>query len=98
MNSIARETKREPKQRSLVMTRKRSYQTGSVKRHNGVWTRRYRELNHRTGKYVNKREQLGEFKSVPAARRAAAPIMARVNEHNNSDKPLEALPLTFRQF
>ncbi|MFL6213613.1 MAG: tyrosine recombinase XerC [Blastocatellia bacterium] len=81
------------------MTRKRkSYQRGNVALHFGVWTLRYRELDHRTGKWLIKRERLGKFKNKKAALRAAEPIMARVNEHNNSDRPPEALHLTFRQF
>ena len=81
------------------MTRKRkSYQRGAVLLKGGYWTLRYRELDYRTGKWINKRERLGKFKTKAAARRAAEPIMARINERNNSDKPPEAEHLTFKQF
>lgn len=81
------------------MTRKRkSYQRGAIMLKGGYWTLRYRELDHRTGKWINKRERLGKFKNKTAAHRAAEPIMAQVNERNNSDKPPEVQPLTFRQF
>src|ERR1051325_11486090 len=100
MNRVAAEIERGPKEgRPFLMTRKRkSYQRGNVALHFGVWTLRYRELDHRRGKWLSKRERLGKFKNKTAARRAAEPIMARVNEHNNSDKPPEALHLTFRWF
>jgi integrase len=100
MNSIAAETERGPKERRFLMTRRRkSYQRGSViekPKRSGLYSLRYREFNHRTGKWTNKRERLGEFKTKTAARRAAEPIMARVNAHNNGDKP--AGDFTFRQF
>lgn len=100
MNSISAKTERGPKERkTLLMTRKRkSYQRGNVALHYGVWTLRYRELDHRTGNWLIKRQRLGKFKNKTAAHRAAEPIMARVNEHNNSDKPPEVQHLTFRQF
>ena len=53
------------------MTRKKSYQKGNVQLHNGVWTLRYREIDHRTGKRITKRERLGIFKNKKAALRAA---------------------------
>jgi integrase len=80
------------------MTRKKSYQKGNVQLHNNVWTLRYREIDHRTGKWDTKRERLGIFKNKKAALQAAEPVMAQVNERNNSDKPPEAEHLTFRQF
>jgi hypothetical protein len=41
----------------------------------------------------------GRFKSNKAASKAAEPIMARVNERDNSDKPPEIYSdLTFKQF
>lgn len=100
MNSIAAKTERGPKERKpLLMTRKRkSYQRGNVALHFGAWTLRYRELDHRTGRWKVKRERLGKFKNKTAALRAAEPIMAQVNERNNSDKPPEVQHLTFRQF
>jgi hypothetical protein len=81
------------------VTRKRkSYQCGALLLKGGYWTLRYRELDHRTGKWINKRERLGKFKNKTAARRAAEPTMAQVNERDNSDKPPEVQHLTFRQF
>ena len=41
------------------MTRRKSYQKGNVQLHFGVWTLRYREIDHRTGKWSTKRERLG---------------------------------------
>lgn len=82
------------------MTRKRkSYQHGNVQLKNGIWTLRYRELDHRTRKSITKRERLGKFKTKREAQRAAEPIMARVNERNNTDKPLKVQEaVTFKRF
>lgn len=82
------------------MTRRRkTYQTGNVQLKNGIWTLRYRELDHRTRQWITKRERLGKFKTKREAQRAAEPIMARVNERNNSDKPLKVQePVTFKRF
>lgn len=82
------------------MTRKRkTYQSGNVQLKNGVWTLRYRELDHRTRKWITKRERLGKFKTKREAQRATEPIMARVNERNNTDKPLKVQePVTFERF
>lgn len=84
------------------MARKRSYQKGNVEMHNGQWTLRYREWNYRTRQWEQKRVRLeGDYKTEKAARSAADPIMARVNEHNNAAKAPEKEPedrITFRQF
>src|SRR5262245_22093347 len=75
-------------ERRLCMARKRkSYQRGSVRLHNGKWTLRYREEG------TIKRVMLGEFKSEKQARREADRIMATVNVTNG--KPLQ---MTFKQF
>jgi integrase len=101
MSRVAAEIKRGPQQGEiLVMVRKRkTYQYGNVQLKNDIWTLRYRELDHRTRKWITKRERLGKFKSKREAQRAAEPIMARVNERNNSDKPLKIQePVTFKRF
>jgi Site-specific recombinase XerD len=101
MSRVIVETERGPKERRiLLMTRKnRSYQRGNVSLHNGVWTLRYRERNRATGKWTTRRERLGEFKHKAAARKAAEPIMARVNECNNTDEPILIVRrMTFKQF
>lgn len=85
-------------QERILMTRRTSYQRGNVQLHNGEWTLRYREFNHAKREWTTKREKLGKFRDKKAARRAAEPIMVRVNERNNSSKPSEVLDITFRQF
>lgn len=81
------------------MTHRKTYQRGNVELRNGQWSLRYRELDHATGRYILKREALGKFKNKKAALKASEPIMVRVNERNNSDKPLEThLEVTFKQF
>lgn len=81
------------------MTRKRSYQQGSGKLHNGQWSVRYREFGYASRTWVMKREGLGKLKDKKAARKAAEPIMARVNERNNCANPkLPLVPITFREF
>jgi integrase len=81
------------------MTRRKSYQKGNVQFHNGQWTLRYRELDHSTSKWSLKREVLGEFKNKKAAFKAAEPIMARVNERNNSTAPHKLYAeITFKDF
>lgn len=82
------------------MARRRSYQKGNVQPRAGGWTLRYREFNQATRKWITRREKLGVFKSKKAALRAAEPIMVRVNEQNNSDKPPPQLrsDITFSQF
>jgi integrase len=101
VDSLAMETKHEPQQRKrFVMARKKSYQRGSVKKHNGQWTLRYRELDHASGKWINKREILGDFKSEKEARRLVADaIMVGVNERNSHAKSCKAhSEITFREF
>lgn len=98
MSRVAARTQRGSQER-ILMTRRTSYQRGNVQLHNGEWTLRYREYNHATRKWTTKREKLGKFRDKKAARRAAEPIMVRVNERNNSDRPPEkVVDLTFRQF
>jgi integrase len=100
MNRVATETERGHNKEILVMTRNRkTYQSGNVQLKNSTWTLRYRELDHRTHKWKTKRERLGKFKTKREAQRAAEPIMARVNERNNSNKPLKVQePVTFKRF
>ena len=84
------------------MTRKRSYQKGSVAekpRNSGQWTLRFREFDHTTRRWVMKREVLGQFKSKKAALKASEPIMARINERNNCPSPRALYSdLTFKEF
>lgn len=81
------------------MARKKSYQKGSVRLHRDQWTLRYREFDHSSRRWINKRELLGTFKDKKTALRAAEPIMARVNERNNSaPKPAKQAEITFREF
>ncbi|MEN3334193.1 MAG: integrase [Blastocatellia bacterium] len=81
------------------MARKRkTYQRGVVEQKGSYWTLRFRELDHRTGKWSMKRERLGVFKNKTAARRAAEPRMAKINDWNNADRPPEVQQITFRTF
>ena len=99
MNSIAAETERGPEERIPMTRRNKSYQRGTVRQKNGVWTLRYRERNRATGKWKTQRVRLGEFKNQSAALRAAEPIMAQANERNNSTKPVRSLKrFTLQQF
>lgn len=100
MNRVAAQRESEPQQRrDFVMARRKSYQRGNVQFHNGVWTLRYREFDYATRTWITRRERLGTFKTKKEARRAAEPIMARVNKRNNSDKPSKVQSdMTFKQF
>ena len=81
------------------MTRRRSYQKGSVELHNGQWTVRYREFNHTTRKWNLKRDPLGRCKDKKAAMKAAEPIMVQVNERNNCQQPQKIhAGITFERF
>lgn len=80
------------------MTRRKNEQKGSVRLHYGVWTLRYRELDHATGVWNFCRVNLGKLKDKKAALRAAAPIMARVNERNNSEPQKLYAEITFKEF
>lgn len=80
------------------MTRRKTYQVGSVKLHNGKWTLRYRELDHAQGKWKTRRIVLGKFKDRKDALKAAAPIMAQVNERNNAGPQFVREDVTFEEF
>jgi len=80
------------------MSHRKSFQKGSVSLRNGVYTLRYRELDHYTGTWTNKREIIGKFKTEKEARNFAAPIMSRVNTHNNSTPEQLHAAITFREF
>jgi integrase len=84
--------------KKLLMTRRNSYQKGSVKVHRDTWTLRYRELDHATGKWSKPRVELGKFKDKKDALKAAAPIMAQVNERNNMEPKKLYAELTFKEF
>jgi integrase len=98
MNRVAAKTERESQQRRLVMTRKKTYQKGSVRLHYGNWTLRYRELDHLTGEWTTRRVILGKFKDKKTALKAAEPIMARINERNNTEPQKLNLEITFKEF
>lgn len=69
------------------MARRKSLQRGNLQWHNGCRTLRYREKDHRTGKWVMKRERLDSFadpKQKKAARKAADLFIAGVDIRNNS--------------
>jgi integrase len=100
MNNLAAKTKRgsKPIKRRLIMTRRKTYQRGSVRMHNNKWTLRYRELDHTTGEWTTRRKVLGKFKTKTDALKASAPIMAQVNERNNSEPQTLHLKITFKEF
>jgi integrase len=82
------------------MTRQKlCYQKGSVQFHNGQWSLRYRELNHATGVWKSRREQLGKHPSKKAARQAADPLIAAANERNNNPSIVKTQTgITFKEF
>jgi len=80
------------------MTRRKTYQKGSVKPHNGSWTLRYREFDHTSGKWKIRREVLGKFKTKTDALKASEPIMAQVNERNNTEPQKLYRKITFKEF
>jgi integrase len=80
------------------MSHKKTFQKGSVELHNENWTLRYRELDHLSGKWKSCRKVLGKFKNEKAAQKAAAPIMAQVNERNNSEPQKLYVEMTFKAF
>jgi integrase len=99
MNTVASKTERGPQERKLIlMTRKKTYQKGSVKLHRGSWTLRYREIDHTTGKWTFCRLVLGKFKDKKDALKASEPIMAQVNERNNSEPRKLNAKITFKEF
>jgi integrase len=100
MNRVAAETERGPKERRVfLMTRRRSHQKGTVERHNGQWTLRYREFDHTSRKWTMKRQVLGEFKDKKTALKTSEPIMARVNERNNTNDYRKLYSgITFKEF
>jgi integrase len=98
MHNVPLETERGPQERSL-MTRRKTYQKGSVEIHNGQWSVRFREYNHVTRKWEWKRVGLGQHKGKKSAQKAAEPILSKVNEKNNATS-LRALnqQMTFQAF
>jgi hypothetical protein len=100
MNTVAAKTERgsQPIERRLIMTRRKSYQKGSVKLHNGNWTLRVRELDRTTGKWRLRRYVLGKFKDKKDALKASEPIMAQVNERNNMEPKKLNARITFKEF
>jgi integrase len=80
------------------MTRRKSYQKGSVKLHNGSWSLRIRELDHTTGNWKTRRFVLGKFKSEKDALLTAEPIIKAINEHNKTEPKKLHAKLTFKEF
>ncbi len=80
------------------MTRRKTYQKGSVIEHNKNWTLRIRELDHVTRRWKNLRVPLGVFKSSKDARKAADPIIREVNGRNNSEPKKLYADITFKEF
>ena len=82
--------------------RRRSYQRGSLQWQSRQWTLGYWLLDHRSGKWLQKREREAlkdctDRNSKKAALRAAEPFMARINELNNN--PVKAdNTVTFADF
>jgi integrase len=99
MNRVTAKTERGPQERkSILMTRRKTYQKGGVKLHNGSWTLRYRELDHTSGNWKPRREVLGKFKDKKDALKASEPIMARINERDNTEPQKLNAKLTFKEF
>jgi integrase len=99
MTNLAAQTECGSQERkTILMTRKRSYQRGAVISHNDQWTLRYREFDHTTGKWTNRRVVLGKFKNKKTALKAAEPIMAQVNERNNMEPQKLYEKITFKEF
>src|SRR5689334_4658244 len=100
MNRVAAKTERgsQPIKRRLIMTRRKSYQRGSVKPHNGSWSLRIRELDHTTGNWKTRRFVLGKFKKEKEALEAAEPIIKAVNERNKTGPQKLEAKITFKEF
>lgn len=81
------------------MTRRKTYQQGSLTfLSDEMSTFRIREFDHQTGKWKQRRFQVGKFKDKKDAQKAAQKIRAEINERNNSSpKKLLAL-VTFKEF
>jgi integrase len=82
----------------MMARTKKSYQRGTVEKHNGFWTVRY-YLIDALGNKTKKRDKLeiSRSSSKRQALNAAEPIMVRVNEQNNNPKK-EKERITFRDF
>jgi integrase len=99
MIRVAAKTERGSQERkTILMTQRKSYQKGSVKLHNGSWTLRYRELDHTSGNWTIRRKVLGKFKDKKDALKASEPIMAQVNERNNTEPKKLYKNITFKEF
>jgi integrase len=77
-----------------------THQKGNLQFHGGVWTVRYKLLNHQEDRWAWKRERLEgcyDKNNKKAAIKAKQPIMVRVNEYNNNPRPTRKA-VTFREF
>lgn len=102
---VTAETKHGPEERrALLMTRKTTYQKGSVQpckgqRNKGQWDVVYRLYDHSSRTWSQKRERLGRYPNKKAAKKAAEPKMARINQHNNcTDARMLYKGITFAEF
>ncbi len=80
------------------MTRRKTYQKGSVKLQNGKWTLRIREFIHPSGSWQMRRFNLGKFKDRKDALKAADPNIRRFTERNNAEPQKLFEKVTFREF
>jgi integrase len=74
-----------------------SYQKGTVEFHNGQWSVRYRERNHFTGRWTQRREYLSGARNQNDARIRADHFMIGVNQRNNDPRAARRVN-TFNDF
>lgn len=82
------------------MARRSSYQNAKPEWRNDCWTVRYRELDHQTGVWKQRRKRLegcNDKNNKKAAKSAADVFMAQVNERNNNFQKRQER-LTFKAF
>lgn len=82
------------------MARRSSYQNAKPEWRNDCWTVRYRELDHQTGVWKQRRKRLegcNHKNNKKAAKSAADAFMAQVNERNNNLQKRQER-LTFKVF
>lgn len=100
MYRLVENNKTRAMRREEAMARRSTYQKGNVDRHNGHWTVRYMELNHRTGKWTQKRARLvgcDDSNGKKTARKYADVFMAEINNRNNTPPDAREL-VTFANF
>jgi integrase len=83
-----------------MMARRSSYQNVKSEWRNDCWTVRYRELDHQTGVWKQRRKRLegcNDKNNKKAAKSAVDAFMAQVNERNNTPQKRQER-LTFKPF